>query len=201
MLSIRPRLFVCTTLSILVCEVAWAEAQVKVDTRKSKAGVAAYVGGKAITMQDVDAKALRKDIKLAQSLYEARREALDRIILERLLGREATARATTIDKLILARIAEKTKPVRDEDVEAFYNANRDRLRNRTLEQVSGQIRTHLTTTRADEARESLLKQLKKTTDLRIILEPPRVDVVIAADDPVRGPAKAKVTIVEYSDFQ
>jgi protein-disulfide isomerase len=34
-----------------------------------------------------------------------------------------------------------------------------------------------------------------------MLEPPRVEVTLAANDPSRGPAAAPVTIVEYSDYQ
>lgn len=203
MSKIRRRLCASATLSVLVCGVGFAEVQDKSDPPKadSKAGVAAYVGGTVITTQDVDAKALGTNIKLAQSLYEARVQALDRIIMERLLGQEAAARGITVDELIRERVAKKTKPVTDEDVETYYNANRARLRGRTLEQASGQIRTYLTSQHANEARRRLLAQLKEKAGVRITLEPPRVEVVIAANDPVRGPPGAKVTIVEYSDFQ
>ena len=41
----------------------------------------------------------------------------------------------------------------------------------------------------------------KAGDLRVMLEPPRVEVTLADSDPSRGPATAPVTIVEYSDYQ
>ena len=52
------------------------------DAKKADAGVAAYVGGEPIMMADVDAKALKTNMKLAQSIYDARRAALDEIIMD-----------------------------------------------------------------------------------------------------------------------
>lgn len=186
---------------MLLSASVWAESEDESDKPKAKAGIAAYIDGKAVTIADLDAKALGTNMKLAQSLYEARQEALNRIIMERLLAEEAAAQGTTLDALISKRVAEKAQPVTDADVEAFYNANRARMRGQTLEAMSGRIRPYLATQRMDEARQSLLDELKQKSDVRITLEPPRADVVITANDPVQGPADAKVTIVEYADFQ
>lgn len=192
---------ICATLSMLISAAAGAEPKGESDTPKAEAGIAAYIGGKAVTIADLDAKALGTNMKLAQSLYEARQKALNQMIMERLLMEEAAAQGITLDALISKRLAEKAKPVTDQDVEAFYNANRSRMRGQTLEEMSGRIRQHLASQRTNEARKSLLDELKQKSDVRITLEPPRVDVVIAANDPVQGPADAKVTIVEYADFQ
>lgn len=191
----------CATLSMLISAGVWAEPEDGSDTPKDQAGIVAYIGGKAVTIADLDAKALGTNMKLAQSLYEARREALNQIIMERLLAEEAAAQGTTLDALISKRVAEKAEPVTDADVEAFYNAKRSQMRGQTLEAMSGRIREYLASQRMSEARQSLLDELKQKSDVRITLEPPRVDVVIAANDPVQGPADAKVTIVEYADFQ
>ena len=201
MLRIKRWAAVYATLSTLICAAAWAGPGDESDTPKAEPGIAAYIGGKAITIADLDAKALGTNMKLAQSLYEARQQALDQIIMERLLAQEAAARGITLDALISERLAEKAKPVTDQDVEAFYNANRSRMRGKTLEEMSGRIRPHLASQRTSEARQSLLDELKQKSDVRITLEPPRVNVVIGANDPMQGPADAKVTIVEYVDFQ
>ena len=46
-----------------------------------------------------------------------------------------------------------------------------------------------------------LGELKKTAEVKIALDAPRAKVVVAANDPVQGPADAKVSIVIYSEFQ
>jgi hypothetical protein len=201
MARIRRAAPICAALTMLIGTAVRAQPEGDAAKPEAEAGIAAYVGGKAITMADVDAKALGTDMKLAQTLYEARQRALDQIIMEQLLAKEAAAESLTLDALISKRIAEKTTAVTDEEVEAFYNANRSRMRGQTLEAMSGRIREYLASQRSSTARQSLLDELKEKSDVRITLEPPRVTVVIAANDPAWGPSSAKVTIVEYVDFQ
>jgi hypothetical protein len=199
--SINRQSIICVALSMLMGAGVWAKSEGEADTTKAEAGIAAYIGGKAITVADVDARALGTNMKLAQSLYEARQEALNQIIMEQLLAQEAAAQGTTLEALIEKRLAENTQPVTDADVEAFYNANSARMRGQPLEAMSERIRQYLVSQRSGEGRQRLLDELKRKSDVRITLEPPRVNVVIAANDPVQGPADAKVTIVEYVDFQ
>lgn len=201
MLRIKRGALICAALSMLMCVASEAQPEGKPETPNAEAGVAAYIGGKAITIVEVDAKALGTNMKLAQTLFEARQEALDQIIMERLLSQEAAAQGIALEALISKRLAEKAAPVTDEDVEAFYNANSSRMRGQTLEAVSDAIRQYLASQRTSEARQSLLDELMKKSDVRITLDPPRIEVKIAANDPVRGPAGAKVTIVQYMDFQ
>ncbi|MEK7757914.1 MAG: hypothetical protein AAB385_11950 [Planctomycetota bacterium] len=201
MSRIKLRVVACAALSTLGGAAAWAQTPAKPDAPKAEPGVAATIGGKPVTIQELDAKALKTDMKLAQSLYDARRAALDQVLMERLLGEDAAAQKITVDELILKRIAEKVKPVTDEDVEAFYKTNSARMGGKTLEQISPQIRKQLTSQQESEARSSLLTQLKEKAEVKIALDPPRADVVLAANDPVKGPKDAKVTIVEFSEFQ
>jgi protein-disulfide isomerase len=35
----------------------------------------------------------------------------------------------------------------------------------------------------------------------VLLDPPRQEVAVAANDPVKGPANAPITIIEFSDYQ
>jgi len=201
MSRIKMRVVTCAALSALGGAAAWAQAPAKPDAPKPDPGVAAYIGGKPVTMQELDAKALKTDMKLAQSLYDARRAALDQVLMERLLGDDAAAQKITVDELIKKRVAEKAKPVTDADVEAYYKANSARMGGKTLEQVTAQIRPFLTTQKETDAKNNLLAELKTKAEVKIVLDAPRADVIIAANDPVKGPKDAKVTIVEFSEFQ
>ena len=44
-------------------------------------------------------------------------------------------------------------------------------------------------------------RMKSKNNVTTTLDPPRVPVTVAANDPVKGPAGAPVQIVEFSDFQ
>ena len=201
MSRIKLRVATCAALSALGGAAAWAQAPAKPDAPKADPGVAAYIGGKPVTTQELDAKALKTDMKLAQSLYDARRAALDQVLMERLLGEDAAAQKITVDELIKKRVAEKAKPVTDADVEAYYKANSARMGGKTLEQVTAQIRPFLANQQETSAKNNLLAELKTKAEVKIVLDAPRADVIIAANDPVQGPKDAKVTIVEFSDFQ
>lgn len=201
MSGIRLRPFACAGFSVLVCAAAWAEPPSKPEEAKAKAGVAAYVGGEAIKIEELDAKVLKMNMKLAQSLYDARKAALDQVIIERILAPEAAAQGITVDQLLSTRLAEKAKPVTGAEVEAYYKANSARMGGKPLEQIAEQIQSFLTSQQQKEARDSLLAQLKEKAEVRITLDPPRAAVVVAANDPIQGPPTAKVTIVEFSDFQ
>jgi protein-disulfide isomerase len=152
-------------------------------------------------LQDLDAIALKTNMKLAQSLYDARRAAIDQVIMERLLASEAAAQKITVEQLISKRIAEKIQPVTGADVETYYKANSARMGGKTIEQVSEQIQSFLTAQKEKVARDNLLGELKQKVEVKITLDAPRVEVPIAANDPAKGPKDAKVKVVVFSDFQ
>jgi len=185
----------------MACLCAGMIAQTAVRVEASDSDVAAVVNGKKITTAELDAKALRTNMKLAQSVYDARKKVLDDIIMEKLLESEAKSKGMTPSALLEQRIAAKTRPVSDASVQAYYNTNKGRMRGRTLEQVGGQIRAMLVRQNKASARASVLAELKKNAKVKITLDPPRADVAFASNDPVKGPKDAKVTIVEFSDFQ
>jgi len=185
-------------VGVLVWGVATVQAQ---GDAKADSGVAAWVGGKPISMADVDAKALKTNMKLAQQIYDARRAALDEIIMERLLAEEAAAANMTPEQLIAKRVAEKIKPVTQAEIESFYNSNKGRMGGRTLEQVGPQIKSYLESQQSTAARKTVMDEAMSKGTVKIALEAPRADIVIADNDPMKGPKDAKVTIALYSDFQ
>jgi protein-disulfide isomerase len=168
--------------------------------------VVAIVGGASITLAQVDERALSQPasnfggMRLSQAVYEARRAALDAMIGDALLDQESKARG--IDRRILddMEITSKTKPVTDDDVAAWYQANASRVQGATLDQVRVPIRNLLTEQRVREARERFLETLKAKTPVRTMLEPPRQQVATAGR-PTRGPENAPIEMIEFSDFQ
>ncbi|MBI4718028.1 MAG: hypothetical protein HY763_09510 [Planctomycetes bacterium] len=197
----RIRPLACLAAGLLLAGGARAQSAGKPDAAASKTEVAAHIGGEAVLLTDVDAKVLKTNMRLAQMLYDARRSALDQMVLERVLGPEAAAKGISLDEMIRQRVSEKAKPVEDADVEAFYKTNAARMGGKTLEQVAGQIRSQLVNQNENAARSNLIAELKQKAGVKIVLDAPRADVTVAANDPVMGPADAKVTIVEFSDFQ
>ena len=164
-------------------------------------GVAATIGSRQITLAEVDQKAKATNMQVFQQLYDARKTALDEIVRDHLLELEAKDRGISKDALLDTEVAQKTPAVTDAEVEAFYNQNKARLQGQTLEQSGPQIRQYLTAQRRDGALGTLISGLEKKHAVKVSLDVPRAEVTIAANDPIKGPASADVTIVEFSDFQ
>jgi hypothetical protein len=168
--------------------------------------VVAEIGDRKITLAEVDAKWQEFDAaeraRLTQLLYQSRRNMLDIVMGDVLIADAAKAAGLNVDAYTEQELARRLKPVTDAEVQAFYEENKERTQGRTLEQLRQPIREFLASQRQQQARAMLVDDLRtKARDVRVLLEPPRVEVTLAANDPSRGPAAAPVTIVEYSDYQ
>lgn len=163
--------------------------------------VVATVGERQITLAEVDAKAIQSNMEAYQQLYDARREAVDALVSDLLLAREAESRGVTKDELVAEEITAKVAEVTDADIEQFYNQNRARLGGQSLEQIGPQIRQYLAMRGENLARENFLQGLRDAAHVRVALDPPRVPLQVASNERVKGEGDATVTIIEYSDFQ
>jgi len=168
--------------------------------------VVAEIGDRKVTMKELDDRWQSMDpaerSRVAQLLYQNRRNVLDRMMADLLIEQAAKSAGVPVEKFTEDETAKRLKPVTEADVRQFYEDNKDRTQGRSFEQLSDQIREFLTSNRQQQARAILVDDLKKKSiATRILLEPPRVAVEISNDDPSVGPANAPVTIVEFSDYQ
>ena len=168
--------------------------------------VVAEVGGRKITLAEVDAKWQEFDAaeraRLTQLLYQNRRNMLDLVVGDALIADAAKASNTSVEAYTEREITRRIKPVSEAEIAAFYEENKERAQGRTLEQLRQPIVEFLQGQRQAQARAQLVDELRtKAGNVRLLLEPPRVEVTLADTDPSRGPASAPVTIVEYSDYQ
>lgn len=168
--------------------------------------VVAEVGGRKITLAEVDAKWQEFDAaeraRLSQLLYQNRRNMLDLVVGDTLIADAAKAANMSADTYTERELQKRMRPVTDADVQAFYEENKERAQGRTIDQLRQPILDFLKSQRQSQARAQLVDELRtKAGNVRVLLEPPRVEVAVASTDPVRGPADAPVTIVEYSDYQ
>ena len=166
----------------------------------------ATVGGARITLGEVDARALTVpaanfgNLPLAQALYEARRAVLDEMIGNRLIDADAKVRGVDRDALVQQEITAKVTQPTDLDVADWYKANQARVQGATIEQVAAPIRSLLVQERTAAARRAYVDRLRASTAVAISLDPPRV-AVSDGGRPSKGPTKAPVQIIEFSDFE
>jgi hypothetical protein len=200
-------------MAALVGAMACADSSSSAPSLAAQAGpsgdtrVVAEVGDQKITLADVDQRALMADagsyggMKLMHALYEARRQAIDGIVADRLFELEAKAQGVTTDALIKQEVLSRMAPVQEPEIQAWYSQNPGRVRGAPIDQVREPIRQLLQQERQQGAFNALVERLKKKVPVRVTLEAPRQNVTVAANDPTAGPAEAPVQIVEFSDFQ
>jgi protein-disulfide isomerase len=168
--------------------------------------LAAQVGDRAITVQDIDREWRRTDpsgyLAFMRQLYDNRRRVADQMLADELIALEARARGLTPDALLAQEIPKRVVTTPESAVLALYQGLGDRARGATLEQLKPAIRAWLTTiTEPEIAKMSYLEELMKvSTRSTVFLEAPRVKVERSAQDPVLGPADSPIEIVAFGDF-
>jgi protein-disulfide isomerase len=76
------------------------------------------------------------------------------------------------------------------------------MQGRTLEQIAPTITRYLTDQLRAQARETVLKELRKQGPaIRVSLESPRLTLTVAPSNPTVGSASAPITLIEFSDYQ
>jgi protein-disulfide isomerase len=169
-------------------------------------GVAARVGDRVITMEEVEARWRSENpvqhAQAMQAVYEGRRAALDAVIAEMLLAEAAKGSGLSPEAYVEAEIARRATLPSDADVESFYRANIGQMQGGTLEDMAPLITRFLEEQARNSAREALVASLRRSGPaIRVSLDTPRYPVEVDASDPSMGSASAPVTIVEFSDFE
>jgi len=162
----------------------------------------AEVDGTAITRAEVDRTAGKALYGLREQLHRLERQKLDEYIGAMLLTREAKNRGVSASTLLEQEVSGKTTPVSEEEIEAFYNNHKDRLRV-GLDKVHDQIRDYLRDQKLEARKNEFFKTLRAKAKVTSYLKPPsvfRADVAINGA-PFKGTERAAVTIVKFEDFQ
>jgi protein-disulfide isomerase len=162
--------------------------------------VVARIDGHVVTQKEVDARAESSLQRLKDEEYEARRNALDELITERLMDAQATAQGISRDELLKREVDAKVAPPTKAEVKELYDRNRDRVGGRTLAELTPEIERSIVQQRSVDRAQAYLAELRGKAQIAVSLSQPRNEVPIPADARVLGPDKAPVTIVEFSDY-
>ena len=162
--------------------------------------VVAEVNGQTITAEELDKHAAGALQQVRDQEYEVRKTALEDMINQRLVNKEAAERGVSEKELIRLEVDEKVGPPTSSEIQEVYDANRDRVGGRSRAEVEPQIVASLVRQRAAERARAFSQALRDQAKVRIVLEQPRTEVTIPAGTAVLGPADAPVTIVEFSDY-
>jgi protein-disulfide isomerase len=198
--SARSALVVISIAAALACAGS-PGADAPTDASDTGSRAVARIEGQEISLSELDARI--KDDLFAEAfdkggesrLYDARAETIEEMVDERLMER-AAGDAGVSPAEWREQVLEEQPPLTDEEVAAFFEANRSRLApTDTLEVVAPSIRRYLEMQRQQQA----VRDLRERYDVWVGIDRPRHPV--GAEGPSIGPADARITIVEFSDYE
>lgn len=160
----------------------------------------AVVGGKNITLAELEKASAAGVIAAKIEMHQARENALQQMVVERLLEAEAAKRSMDVDGLVAAEVEGKLAPPTAAEVEAFYEKNKAQMPG-PLDALRDRIVQHLTAESGNARMRAFIDELKAAAKVETFLPPFRVQPAARANAPRKGSANAKVHIVEFSDFQ
>jgi len=162
--------------------------------------VVATFDGQEVKLSELDDEAKPQIIKALMNIDQARQRTLDTLLFDTLAETEAKAVGMEKDAWIKQEVDDKVTEVTDEEAKAFFDENPPRGGRGDFEQMKDRFKQYMMRTRSSERKTELFTELKAKHDVKVMLEPFRIEVT-ADDDPFKGTADAPVTIIEFADFQ
>ncbi len=162
--------------------------------------VVATIGDKKITLKEVDEGASDALADLDKKKFEARRQKIEQLIIDSLVKAEAAKKGMKEEEWFKQQVEKDVPQPSDAEVQAFFEQNKAQMPpGSTLETIKPQIVSFMTQNQTREKARKLFEDLKKAANVQVLFKEPRKQVEVKG--PARGPDNAKVTIVEFSDFQ
>jgi protein-disulfide isomerase len=162
--------------------------------------VVATVGSRRITAQELERRSVDRLIELRTREHAIRLRVLGELVDEELLAQEASRRGLTVDDLVRREIDAKTVPVRPWDREVYLERERKRMDGLSREEALARADRALKEERLAQRRAGFVAHLRTLAGVTTVLPLPRV-VLDPVDAAARGPERAPVTVVAFSDFQ
>ena len=165
--------------------------------------VVATIGDKKITLGELDEKVGAQLRDLDEQRYQIRKTGLDQLVNEQLVKREAAKRNLSEEDFMKAEVESKVPPPTDEQIQAFFHQNAAQLPpGAKIEEFKERIVSFMNrqahSTRAKEVFDSLRKEANVSIALQAPVKP---RMQVEAKGPSRGPNDAKITMIEFSDFE
>jgi predicted DsbA family dithiol-disulfide isomerase len=163
--------------------------------------VVATVNGAEITLKQVDEAVGPTVWPLQQQLYAVRKVALENLIIAKVLESEAKAQGVSADEL-RRRLTRGEINVTSAQVDEAYAQNASFFASMSPDEARERLRLDLENQARMKHYRAGLEALRRKAAVTVNLGAPALEPGLDdGSSPVKGAAKARVTIVEFSDFE
>lgn len=184
---------------------ASSSSSVVVPVREEQSTLAAKIGDRIITDEELRTAVGSRLRDLEQEIYRAKRQKLDQMIVEILLQKEAAQRGMTLDQFVNGEVFSKGGEVGDADIDRYIQENQARINEwkGSAEELRKQIRAYLEKQKHVDSLVQFARSLKPKYGVEIYLQEPESATakVSTEGSPSIGPKDAPVTVFEFSDYQ
>lgn len=166
-----------------------------------KEGVAAKIGDMEISHQELNDGIESELFEAESKLFEIKFNRLKSLLLQKYMDKDPRKKGLSNDEYLDKFIA-KDIVINDKQIEDFIN--QQKIPSEHINpQVKEKIRNYLEMEKRKEKIENWIAEQTKKTPVEVYLEKPKRPTfpVEVGNSPVMGGKEAKVTIVEFSDFQ
>jgi protein-disulfide isomerase len=190
------KLSILSVVFLMLSTIAHAQAS---EAAKPAREPVAMVAGQPIYEDELLPSVAPKLFSLRSQEYQLKKQALEPLIDQKLLEAEAKKKGISTDKLLEQQVDAKIADPSDAELNGFYFAQKSQLKG-SFDDLKAQLKASLKQVKIQQARQDYYAELRKRSEVAILLQPEKVEV---SYDParVRGNPKAPVMVVEFSDFQ
>ena len=167
----------------------------------TEAKLLATADGIRISPADIDQVVGAAEFRIRNERYQAQRRAVDKLLNEQLLTKEAAARAVSVPDLLSVEIDSHLLQPEQANVQVALTRAEKVYPTVPRDELINRIRAAMLQPQRAELQAAFFRRLREKYHARVLLEPPRLIFEPPGWMQFAGGATAPVTMVMFSDFQ
>jgi protein-disulfide isomerase len=170
------------------------------ETAKADDKVVATYDGHTVTMSQLEEFVHSSLLQLRQKEYETKSSGLEKMLFMNLQSREAKKLGISQQEYYKQNVTDKVGEPTEEEINSILTQYKDRLP-KDENEARKRVIAYLKQLKTQQREEAFKKELFEKAQVKIALEPPRINVPLSGHEPVLGPKDAPITIIEFSEFE
>ncbi|MBS1960024.1 MAG: thioredoxin domain-containing protein [Bdellovibrionales bacterium] len=167
-----------------------------------KPGIVAKINGEEITEDQLIGDAQLELMQIKKQEYDLKIGQLNKMVQDKVLGAEAKKEGiATTDEFIAKKITKGDIKISDSEYKKFVK-EKNIPESNINDQVKERIYSYMKEQKRDDMVQAYVAKLTKNSPIEVYFKKPKSNIQVdIGQAPIEGGESAKVTIVEFSDFQ